>query len=250
MKSSQNNIATGTSTIAQISNYVRSFFKTDDSKMQKDDVSNNEVKNELTEELDHSSKVHDFCIDITKLYSSVVYDTPELSAELKEMVKFKKLNYNENDFDDKILSMDEVFPLAKSVFSTVAFKMFELALEMPSFLSTTIAAQVELASSLFIQDLMFDHGTGIFRDQYIYCYLHNYSLVPSSEDNCLRYGSKKIVSEIQKLIDLNHYYLSICYIYSIDGHNYDLVQEFDKSRYVTAVCSIIENIVKLVYFNK
>lgn len=175
---------------------------------------------------------------------------PQLSDEIRDMVI---INENKNSipgennlFEDGTPSMDNVFPVAKSRFSDPIYKMFELAFhsDLPPEHSL---AQFELASSCFLEDILFEYGEMIDRRNYLFSIVNNYPLLGEGDESILRYESKELVAAIEQLKELNAYYILINYESPKSRNNNKLFMEFNPFGYKTAVCTLVERIATLVY---
>lgn len=174
---------------------------------------------------------------------------PDLSQELKEMLLRKERSLESDDeyFNDFIYdppTFEELFPIGRSKLQEDIKKMFNAALEVQFDLDTK-AAMIEVASTYFINMVLFDYGIMPDRPNFIYCYLHNVKYI--SEEDYERFNNKEILKTLEMLIELNCYYLSICYEFTKEGNDYSYVNEFNITKYITTACALVEKIVTLLY---
>lgn len=175
---------------------------------------------------------------------------PSLSSELKEMVLFnftsekreeEESNYN---FSDEPPTFEELFPKGKNKLSEDMKKILVAALEI-EFDIDTQAAMIEVASTYFLNMVLFDYGIMPDRPNFIYCYLHNVKYI--AEEDYERFENKEVLKTLEMLIELNYYYLATRYEFIKGRNNYYRVREFSEEKYITTACALVEKIVALTY---
>lgn len=183
---------------------------------------------------------------------TVTKQYPQLTDDLKDKVINDENNLIDEEYwayeesNDELLTMEDLFPKTHKLFRPTSYSMFEAALKI-NFCSESKAAQIELASSYFIEEILLSFGILISRDNYIYCYLHNCTLIDYSKEDIEQFGSREIVTLLLNLLDLNYYYLSICYEHTKEGNDYNLVRNFNKGKYVDTVYSIVNDILLAIH---